>query len=323
MRSKVGLTWPFSDYQIWRLIGLVVYTVAVFPIISLQIVLNPSNAPPGPPALGAVWVAAITGLVIVLNASAWLVFFRRPTMAWLLVPLVTAFGSVWLLGTHVHRDYFSAYMPAGLSCWVAYLVSFRGMMGVERARNQFRALTIASGLIWLTTMQWLILMSYSIVTRTEPRWAEATVYNLYNMVYLVILYWAWNRVYLNHQKTVLLLTPDHVSINGIDLSLVFGSGGRLTMLALVEAWRQGGSMTCATFHQRPGNGSGTCLAESCKVSQCTEYRNLYNQVLGVKKIVEAFKLGTIQGPDNKRQIRTEGWSFQPGRTVHVIVNPLK
>ncbi|MEI6875831.1 MAG: hypothetical protein WCL50_11965 [Spirochaetota bacterium] len=89
-------------------------------------------------------------------------------------------GIAWAFGILVHRDYFTlsfthiAVWFMLLSHWLNTLHS--GALRKETKRDLGRAFMI----LFLIIIFWIMLMGYTIATRSEPRPIQALIYNSYN-----------------------------------------------------------------------------------------------------------------------------------------------
>jgi len=52
-----------------------------------------------------------------------------------------------------------------------------------------------------------------------------------------------------------------------------------------------------------------CIDSNAKATLCPKYRNMYNNILEIKRALEFLEIGTITGPDNKRSVLDKGWKL--------------
>jgi hypothetical protein len=66
-------------------------------------------------------------------------------------------------------------------------------------------------------------------------------------------------------------------------------------------------------------GQGKCLdCQEMKATQCTAYRSLYNNMRMARRLLEALRLGTIKGPDERRAVLDLGWRRVLDSNVEIL-----
>jgi hypothetical protein len=295
--------------------------MTVFPIIAVEVALNPSGSPPSPPFPDVsgylIRLIPLTLACIATMVSA----LYRPKVWRLLLSLAMGWGATWVAAVTVHRDFYSAFLPLGLAGWCMYLQLYHEIVPEHRRAHRRLLITVLSVTIWIAVLVWIILMSYSIVVRSEPRWAESTIYNIYNTGWLIFLYWSWNKYRIVSDIMRLLVTPSHVELNDIDITSIFGISRIRVFHTLLLYWKRGYPLTCIEFNYNAGK-TRSCLAckdGEGKASLCPNYKHLYNGILTLRKFLEAFHLGSIISPENKRHIIRTGWIFMPTKELQITI----
>jgi hypothetical protein len=298
---------------------LFIYVILIFPIIAVEVALNPSGSPPPPPFTDPYGYAFRLLPVMLAVSAAWVLVLSRIKSWHLALLMIVQWGSALAAALLVHRDFLSSFLPLGLSVWCLYLQQFNAIVPEHRKPYRRRIATATSVAIWVAVLAWLILMSYAIVVRQEPRWEESTVYNIYDAGWLILLYWSWNRFRITAETVRLVVSPSRIALGDIDLSLIFGASRTKIFHRLLQCSKNGRSLTCVEFH----DGEFEALpCQSCKdgdgkASLCSKYKNLYNGILSLRKFLETFRLGTIRSPENKRLIRQVGWRFLASKELEI------
>lgn len=236
-------------------------------------------------------------------------------------PLVFGLSLFLLLGLAAtaglvfHRDFFT--FPAQVILLHFALLLFRldDLAWVRDRVAVYRRLAAASTVVFILWICWIMLMSYAIVTRSEPRWIESTAYNVVGgIVGLFLLVAAaglhrrsrrtvfrrGDRVFLDERDVSELLSPQE---NLLVLTFLSAPDGSMTCRDLVEKLRGFGDDRVATCRQ--------CVKEDWTASDCPSYRNLKNRVHEAKRYLELLQIGTIcPVSENPRRIKDEGWRLR-------------
>jgi len=294
-------------------------TTLAWLVIEAMVLLNPSGTIAGRMAeQTTLWFFLVSPLVVFLcahstaQATRTPPFFRRLGASLVLLVLLS-----WGAGAAVHRDFFT--FPAQLVMLYAalFLARLDGLGIVRRKVEVYRALSFSALLMFLLWILWLMLMSYAIVVRTEPRWIEATAYNLVNGLIGVLL--AYSGATLRDQaRQVIRLESDRVYLDQRDISAILSpQEGRLLQLFLGTSSH---SFTCRSLLQnlKEEDEDGmertdcpACLSQGWSASQCGAYRNFKNRISDTKKYLELLQIGTIVPvSENPRQIKELGWRLR-------------
>ena len=287
------------------------------PIISLTLFLRgfPETAGTPLPASSLPWVAAMVflGFGFAYDATLRIANPIVFAIASIFVSLL-AQGTVVALGVLVHRDFFSAIFQN----LVAYLGLFLFWFYSHPVnRPQLRFLSHAGYGIFILFSQWIIMMGYAIVTRSEPRPIEALIYNSYNGfldVFIIVI----SRGLLLRSRKTLTVGSEGVAVDGKAADYFLGKGSKALLLDFLEA--EDHQLSCAaiqsqTFLKRSRNqGTASVICTGCdpmdtKATLCAAYRRTYNRIHELKKLLELLEIGTIIPPKNKMRILSQGWKL--------------
>jgi hypothetical protein len=310
-------------------IGLVSFLLWV--VIELMTILNPSatipiNAPL--PAVISVYIlSAIAAFVLpVVNVlpsntlRGWR-FFRRFTTTFVLLVLVA-----WYCGITVHRDFLTFTTPAVLIFFTILLYRVDELGIVTRKTVVLPRLARASTLIFMLWIGWIMMMSYAIVTRVEPRWIESIAYNLGNGILGLVMLYVGATLYDRAKRTVHYRSGGwHLDERNVSL-LVSPQEQQILHILFTEPER---SITCGNLVGLLRGAAGTgnealeqcerCLTEQWTASQCSTYRNLKNRVADIKKYLELLQIGSlVPVSENPRHIKESGWRLRVFDDVRIV-----
>ncbi len=286
--------------------------------VCLMAVLNPSGAGPVAPA-GLVPVLLFWVLIPLALGSSFFMLIRSRTpsffarcYAWV---IFLAVASILLAARFYHRDFFSLLFQYLLLFFTILLLRFPRMVPLREKQKTWGLLASASWIVFSFFSFWVILMGYAIVTRAEPRWIEAIVYNTLLCSKLAVqavaiillkerffrsLYWEGEDLYCDHRKL-----SDHLSRQELLLLRI--------LMGAEDATRN-----CRSFYRdlpaankQEDLSCETCMAEGWSAVNCKFYRNLKNQLLSNKKYLELLEIGTIINlAENHRENKEKGWKLR-------------
>jgi len=227
-----------------------------------------------------------------------------------------SWAGVFSLAVLIHQDFFSTGFMFIVQMVILRLFLhpvFREGPELAAARTRF----FVFGLVFCVLFSlWIILMGFALVTRQEPRWWESLLYNSYNAVLAAFSYWATLRVADRPPRKV-ISTPEFFSVDQLDFSAVIGQGGCLCAWYLLGSSER---VTCSALLSKEGRQQ--CLrCTEAKVSQCTAYKSLYNNMRLVRRLFEALQLGTIRGPEERSSVASQGWKFHPRAKIEFEDGP--
>jgi hypothetical protein len=248
-------------------------------------------------------------------------FFRRFATTFLFLVLIA-----WYCGTAIHRDFLTFTTPAVLVFFTIFLLRVDEIGIVDRKSVVLPRLAQATSLIFVLWIGWIMMMSYAIVTRAEPRWIESIAYNLGNGILGLIMLYVGATLYDRAKRTVhFRLDGWHLDERNVSL-LVSPLEQRILHILLSEPAHK---ITCSGLvgllrTGTPGDSDAPgqcerCLAEQWTVSQCATYRNLKNRVADIKKYLELLQIGTIVPiSENPRKIKELGWQLRVFDDVRIV-----
>lgn len=162
-------------------------------IISLMVLLNPSDTLPADLPLfpGLLFLVISTSLVLLLLLASGR--GGRPERFFITFPLtfLALLLMGWFSALLVHRDYFTWPAQLVMLYYTIFLYRVDHLGLIKRKVQVYRALYLVAIVVFILWIGWVMLMSWAIVARTEPRWIESTFYNFCNgLIGLVMIYTA-------------------------------------------------------------------------------------------------------------------------------------
>jgi hypothetical protein len=284
---------------------------------------------PGGPILGALALPIGIGAVILASIAIRLVLtLRRQTF--FIVALSFTFAALVaasvILGSLVHRDFFTAGFQYLLGALIAvmYRRSTRPRSSPGFNPASMRALGRAGLFASVFYVEWIMLMGYAIATRAEPRPIESLLYNVYNLAQVLALFVTSRWVERNALHTV-RLEGGSLTIDGRDIVPVLGpkKAAIFDILARAPDRRLRCREIQELFRDEAEEGvpvrCRACTEETTKVALCAKYRNTYNSILELKRVLEFLEIGTITAPENKRRILSDGWKLALFENTRLLV----
>ncbi len=300
-----------------------VVSVAAWIVIGVMAYLNPSGTVPiaGSGIIPILPFVVGTGAAYLLPSATLGVTPARSFVSLFIVSPLILIGLVWVNAILLHRDFFVYGTQVVIIFFTILLVRLDDLGIVSRKKEVFRAVSSGAYIAFTLWVGWLMMMSYAIVTRAEPRWIESTAYNLVNgVIALVLLVTAStlrdrekrilscreDRFYLDERDISALLTPQECRIVGAFLT---GQQNTHTCRSLLEYLRTAVPAGGDDLIQRDSpTECSRCLLERWTASNCAPYRNLKNRISDTKKYLELLQIGTIVPvSENPREIKETGW----------------
>ena len=223
----------------------------------------------------------------------------------------------------VHRDFHSYYAQAILLHGALFFLTFDSVYRVRNKQSVYRLLFYAAALVSGLMLVWLMLMSYAIVVRAEPRWIEATGYNVVNA--LIALFLLGSAAFLRERsRREVVLEEGSIFVDGKDVTSILSGQERRLLTAFVSTSRS--SWNCAELRGVLGDqsrsefeGCKECLRNNWTPSKCPHYRNIKNRISDAKKYLELMDVGTIISATGElRKIREAGWRVRLFDDVRVL-----
>lgn len=218
-----------------------------------------------------------------------------------------------LLAIFLHRDFFT-YNFQLVGCYYILLVlKVKNNLSNMVDRQIFNYLWIASLVLFILIFEWLILMGYSICIRTEPRWLESLLYNIYNLAFAILIL-VIGITLRNEQFVLLIVKTDKLYLNQKEISF-FLNQTEIRMLSFFLKNRSKG-INCYNFSnelnltKKFSLDCHSCLKQNYSVMSCKSYKYLYNRIHQIKRFLSNFNLGRITRPEKRNNIKEEGWSLR-------------
>jgi hypothetical protein len=269
-------------------------------------------------------------LAIFLGAAAFRLAFaarrRKGFVVALSIDITILIGASVALGIFLHRDFFTAtfqYLLGGLIA-LMFRLSTRPRESLGAKSSSLKAISLAGVVVSAFYVEWIMIMGYAISTRAEPRPIESVLYNVYGLAQVIALFFAsrWVERSTFHAVKV---GREFLEVDGRDIVSVLGQ--KKAEIFRLFALSPGRSLSCSKIQElfvedKPELPSGRCTActeQTTKVALCARYRNTYNCILELKRVLEFLEIGTITAPENKRRILSDGWKLALFENVRIVV----
>ncbi|MFH2114046.1 MAG: hypothetical protein ABIJ86_06030, partial [Spirochaetota bacterium] len=229
--------------------------------------------------------------------------------AWFALVLAKAVISL-ALGIFVHYEYLHLLLHLDVFPLLTFVVA------LLRQRVAARTLEKAQ---WPINLALVLLVSYVAVgavigfSPLPPsgylsRQYAYQILDLLNCIPLLLLLW---RLRLDAQKLV-VVSGGRVHFRGADISGRFHPVQIAILSLLGNANQHGINCRRISLESLPGISveKGCTENQYCKPSICNRYMKIYREVNDLRKRLEQLGIGTIRGPENKRDIGDQGWSLQ-------------
>ena len=290
-----------------------------FPLVTMMLALGISgiDAPTSPLLRDFPLVVGILGFVIYFAGYRAVLSIHEPKRFAMAATALVIVGqaTIVLFGIFIHRDYFSAFYSS-IAAWIVLLLYWIGNLPpFTLSRDMRRAIGQAALLAFFLFAIWIMMMGYAISTRQEPRPIEALAYNAYNMLAAFGML-VFSRQLIIGSYRIVVIGQDTIEIEGgLSLGGIVGEKGMKILRIFFGKVERG--VTCSELSEliqkdtQAANDSrnpcSTCTPDNMKATTCVAYRNLYNTILELRKVLEFVGIGTILPPQNKMKIREEGW----------------
>jgi hypothetical protein len=306
--------------------GAPLFFAQPFAVASLALAFGPSPVdalPDGALSRALPYLATI--MVLAGYAAYAFAFSRKGNVSFIVAATITCVSLTAISaagGILLHRDFFTAAFQYAFT-FPAVLVLHARLVNQEgMGKNSKKLLANTGFIVAVFYLEWIMLMGYSIATRTEPRPIESMIYNLYNLSLTTVIFFA-SRSLKRTALNSLLLSRERMVIGDRDVTSL--AGLKLTQLLYAFATAEAKSLRCPDIQRiLYGLGAGEtneptsaaeslgpdcarCDLESAKAARCGRYRSTYNSILGLKKFIEFLEIGTIVSGENRRHVLEDGW----------------
>jgi hypothetical protein len=225
--------------------------------------------------------------------------------------LVVAKAAISLvLGIFIHYEYLHLLLHLDIFPLLTFVVA------LLRQRVAARTLEKAQWPINLALVLLLSYVSVGTINGFSPlppsgypaRQSAYQLFELANSIPLLLLLW---RLHLDAQKQV-VISGGRIQFRGTDISERFRPVQIDILTMLASARQHGVNCKKVSLEGLPGvPAEKGCLENSyCKPSICNRYMKIYREVNDLRKRLEQLGIGTIHGPENKRDIGEQGWVLQ-------------
>lgn len=240
-------------------------------------------------------------------------FFRVFFAGFMFLMFFSCFG-----GYVFHRDFYTYATQIIVLYYALFLLRLDHIGIVTRKTAVYRVLSLSAVVVFALWTIWLMMMAYAIVVRIEPRWIEATAYNLINGLIGIVLVVAAGLLWENSKRTVHFIGGD-IYFDERKISAILSPQEGRILAAYLNAPDR--TMTCRVLFEHLAEAGeesdkiplrcGTCLRERWTASDCPTYRNLKNRIGDTKKYLELLQIGTIvPASENPREIKEFGWCLR-------------
>lgn len=306
-----------EEYRIFIARLLSLFFALPFPVVALMVRYGPLSALTGNPGWFRVWFWPILAINVALGYGSFrLVLSRKRFTSFTVILtgtlLVNTAVSI-LMALAAHRDFFTATFQYILSIPAALLLYLQLDNPHNLRKETLRTIGRIGYVLSVFYAEWIMLMGYAIATREEPRPIESIIYNIYNLTLVLILFALSRQIDIKSQTTV-ASAPGSLILNGRDISSMTGQKKMLLMNAF--AMSQSRTLRCPEIQRLMAGpddgeteGCAQCLSQPAKAAQCGRYRNTYNTILDLKKLLEILEIGSISASENRRNILAEGWKL--------------
>jgi len=288
--------------------------------ILAMVLLDPSRTLPAYAFDGGRISLIIALTLVVVPAPLFPLGARSPGRFYLhvAVSLIGTLLAAAIAGSTIHRDFFAFMSPAILLYMTVFLFRIDDLELTRRKIDVYPHILTGAIVVFSLWVGWLMLMSWAIVTRLEPRWIESTAYNVNNgLIGLLFLYAAITL--RDRARRTIRLRDDRLFLDERNLSEHLSPQEHRFILAFLAA--DDAPVTCRDLITRlhetdPGLVGRAvdcrrCLAERWTASDCSVFRNLKNRINSTRKYLELLQIGAIVPvSENVREIKEHGWQIR-------------
>lgn len=299
-------------YRCWVRWFLPALSALAWLTIAVMALLNPSDTIPA--TSSGLWaIAALAGSGVLACALPFAVLKGRDKRSFVR-RFVSAFIALvsmgWVFALTLHRDFFVYTTQIILILFTILLVRLDEMVQTERRARVLRAVSAGALAAFLLWIGWLMMMSYTIVTRAEPRWIESTAYNLVNGLIGLGLLLTTTTLHDRAKRTVTYRNGS-LYLDDRNVSEVLSRQEALLVRAFLA--KADHTHTCQSLLRsiRVAADCDRCREQMWTASNCPAYRNLKNRINATKKYLELLQIGTIVPvSESSRDTKESGWRLR-------------
>lgn len=201
----------------------------------------------------------------------------------------------------INRDYFTIPFQIVIIHYIAFVSKYQI---VSLKSFYIKTAQIVSYIAISALLLWEIIVGYSIMTRTEPRWLESIFYNIYNLGLIVIL--CYNAINFSYTKKIKLVFSDKsIFLSDIDMTKVLNED----YVSLVKSMLNNKNKCYEIFNAEAKfqKNCEKCLKDNLPVESCEKFNILYDKIENIRKIMSFLRIGKIIVPINKDRLKYDGW----------------
>lgn len=213
----------------------------------------------------------------------------------------------------IHRDYLSLHLTITISFIALGSIKVNSLNIISRKKQIYPVIFLIVLILAILILVWIMVVSYTIMLRWEPRWIESTAYNVMNLVLTIQMLWA-ALILKNSLKKRLRVRKNKITLDALDISAILSFQEQEILLAFLRTPER---ITCYKLVSQIRGEQESCLLCQEKnlwsPSKCSVYRNIKNRVLDCKKFVELLQIGSIvPGAKKEKDInkREQGWQLR-------------
>jgi len=292
-----------------------VFSIAIavpLPLIWALVYFSPFGSPFGLAVPAASFAPVLAAAILQAAVAAWALDSEDARRLGLRLSLfaVVALGAPVAAGMFLHPDFFSAVFMAiiqGLCLGLYRGELVYGTRPCSPARSGFHRFGLAASILFTG---WICLMGYALATRSEPRWMESLIYNVYNALLAAALFYTTLRTVGNAKRTV-SASKASFTVDGLDFGPVIGPVACEIAGMLLSSGTGAG---CAEIRRRLHGEPCVCDFED-RPGFCADYSTIYNAVIKIRRLVEALRIGTVEDAVDAPSGNRMKWRFLPAEGV--------
>lgn len=304
--------------QLWFPLFFSFLAFVPLPLVWLLVYVAPFGSPGSLAvnAAGGVPLGAAAVLASALSAWAMDAQAKRAMIIRLSIFAAVSLGAALTAGIAIHPDFFSIPFMVIVQALCVVLWKgelFYGPSAFSPGRTAFFRFGLAASVV-LTA--WIMLMGWALVSRSEPRWMESLLYNVYNALLAGVLYFLTIRSYGSSSRG-LRVGPSSFMVDGLDFGPVIGPVACQAAAMLIE---RADRISCEEL--RLGLKGEPCICEfRNRPGFCADYSAMYNAVSKARRLIEALRVGTVESIPEQHGSSRQSWRFIPAEGVEALANP--
>ena len=295
---------------------LPIASCAAWLVIEIMVLINPSGNPPltNFQNYGTAFFILTLSTAFALPFQLLHIRSKKLFLVFFGLSLSTLIAMTWTAGSRFHRD-FHTYSTQIIVIYLSLFLFRIDSMNLVKNRNRtYSLLSKGMFILFALWMGWLMMMAYALVTRAEPRWIEATGYNLINMIIAVILFFT-AAMLQEQQKRNLRYADETLFLENRNISEILSAQENRLVLAFLHSTGLTGTCDSLLTHIRSDieehQDCSRCRTENLTASNCSTYRTLKNRITHIKRYLELLQIGTIVPvSENPRSIKESGWRLR-------------